>query len=488
MSMRPLPANPNLDHLRQQARALQRAVRGGDPAAVERVDQAHPEGPPDDPAEFALSAALLTVAREYGFPSWARLKRFVDLSAGNVTRPADPLREVADEYCHLACLTYTVEDDPERWERAHYLLEDHPRLTRSHIWAAAAAAQPGTVGRLLHEEPGLARLPGGPYGWAPLFYLAYSRAGWHVPVEMVLATARLLLDADADPNEKHRHPGLPHPLTVLTGVFGEAEDGTERQPAHPHWKELADLLRIYGADANDPQVLHNHMFRRSNEYLEVLLGMGRPVEPYQPDPLPGDAAPPQPIDLWRSQLRYAVEHNLVDRVRLLVELGVNHKAAYPDGHTPFDLAIAHGSAKVARHLKQKGIDPDEWDLFTAVSEGDSAAVERMAALFPDVVKRARRREPNLIAVTAAAGQADMIPLLAELGFDVNATDGMYQLELRSESALHQAAAQGDLKLARLLLSLGADPNACDLLGRTALDHARDAGHRRMVALLTPLTG
>ena len=130
MPMHALPAHPSLDYLRQQARALQRAMRAGDPAAVHRVGQVHPQGPPADPAGFALSAALLVVAREYGFPSWARLKRFVELSAGYVPRPADPLHDIADEFCRLACLTYTVQDDSERWARAQDLLTAQPRLTR----------------------------------------------------------------------------------------------------------------------------------------------------------------------------------------------------------------------------------------------------------------------------------------------------------------------------------------------------------------------
>lgn len=488
MSMRALPANPSLDHLRQQARALHRAVRAGDPAAAERVGQVHPDGAPSDQAGFALSAALLVVAREYGFPSWARLKRFVELSVGNVPRPADPLRDVADEFCRLACITYTAEDDPERWARARDLLARQPRLTRSHIWAAAATTQPGTVGRLLDEEPGLARLPGGPYGWSPLFYLAYSRIGWSTPVETVLATARLLLDAGADPNEKHRHSRLPHPLTVLTGVFGEAEDGTERQPAHPCWHELAGLLLIYGADANDPQVLRNRMFRPSSEYLKVILGQGRPIALYLPDPQPGHPAPPQPIDLWRTQLRYAVEHDLVDRVRLLVDKGVNYKAPYTDGRTPFELALARGHDDVIRSLMEVGVEPDERDLFEAVYAGDVATVERLAAEHPDAIERARRIQPNLIAMTASLGSTDMIPLLASLGFDVNMNNGGFVSASMLAPALHQAATRGDLDLARLMLSLGADPNVCDALGRTALDQARNAGHHSVAALLAPLTG
>ena len=53
--MRQLPKRPDLDQLRRQARELQRRSK-----------------------PMTLSAAQLAVAREYGFPSWTRLKAEVD--------------------------------------------------------------------------------------------------------------------------------------------------------------------------------------------------------------------------------------------------------------------------------------------------------------------------------------------------------------------------------------------------------------------------
>ena len=76
----PLPANPDLDHLRQQARALQQSVRAGDASAAERVSAHYPGGVPEDPGDFPLSTAQLVVAREYGFTSWPKLKQYVDFA------------------------------------------------------------------------------------------------------------------------------------------------------------------------------------------------------------------------------------------------------------------------------------------------------------------------------------------------------------------------------------------------------------------------
>src|ERR1700736_6971734 len=79
--MSDLPSEPSFQQLRHQARDLQRAVRRGDQDALAEVAQRHPAGRPDDAAaaEFPLSAAQLVVARRYDFPSWARLRRYVEV-------------------------------------------------------------------------------------------------------------------------------------------------------------------------------------------------------------------------------------------------------------------------------------------------------------------------------------------------------------------------------------------------------------------------
>jgi hypothetical protein len=60
-----LPGRPDLDQLRRQARELHRAAQGGDPAALRRLRAVSDK--------VTLSTAQLSLAREYGFPSWRRL-------------------------------------------------------------------------------------------------------------------------------------------------------------------------------------------------------------------------------------------------------------------------------------------------------------------------------------------------------------------------------------------------------------------------------
>jgi GNAT superfamily N-acetyltransferase len=88
---RHLPDRPDLDQLRHQARDLQRAAARGEPEATARIRAVSPL--------TTLSAAQLALAREYGFPSWTKLRvevqrRHRDGADGGRTSPAAPPRHV----------------------------------------------------------------------------------------------------------------------------------------------------------------------------------------------------------------------------------------------------------------------------------------------------------------------------------------------------------------------------------------------------------
>ena len=65
-----LPVNPNLEHLKFQAKALLRSARAGDQVALERFRSVNASEP-------KLSSAQFIIAAEYGFLNWARLKTYV---------------------------------------------------------------------------------------------------------------------------------------------------------------------------------------------------------------------------------------------------------------------------------------------------------------------------------------------------------------------------------------------------------------------------
>src|SRR5580692_7206380 len=71
-----LPARPNLEHLKKQARALQRGLLENDPAAIARFRDAQVALPTSRSAK--LADALHVVALEYGFDAWPQLKAHVE--------------------------------------------------------------------------------------------------------------------------------------------------------------------------------------------------------------------------------------------------------------------------------------------------------------------------------------------------------------------------------------------------------------------------
>jgi hypothetical protein len=76
-TFRSLPSRPSLEHARKEAKALHRQLRAGDPEAVSRALERHPQLGRTDPARIRLADAQLVLAREHGFASWPRLVRYI---------------------------------------------------------------------------------------------------------------------------------------------------------------------------------------------------------------------------------------------------------------------------------------------------------------------------------------------------------------------------------------------------------------------------
>ncbi len=351
-----LPNNPDLERFRRDARRLHSGVRSGDEHALELVLKHHPEGVPAALGGFTLSDAQLVIARGCGFSSWPRLRHYLDI--------AEPLRrdptatatsqDPVDAYCDLACLQFSPADDPDRWFQARALLADDPELVARSVYAAATAGDREAVAAHLAADPSLAYREGGPFRWAPLAYLVYSR----VPQDDAVGTARLLLDHGADPDTGYLWQGLPTPFTALTGCFGEGEQGPGRSPRHPAGLRLARLLLERGAEPNDGQTLYNRMFNRDDSHLLLLFEFGLGT---------GDggvwrrrlADASEPVDEMMSrQTRWARSHGLTDRLALLAAHGfVAGRAGKQVCRAP-SVHRAGSAAEVAERVG-RGADVDE---------------------------------------------------------------------------------------------------------------------------------
>jgi hypothetical protein len=498
-----LPAEPSLQQLRHQARDLQRAVLRGDQDALAEVAARYPAGRPDAgedtggdtsaAARFPLSAAQLVVARRYDFPSWTRLRRYVEVVERYSRFPERMAADnPADEFLRLGCLYYQ-DDQPQRWAQARQVLAAHPEITQASVYAAAATADVSRLGAHLAGHPGTALRPGGPFRCEPLFYLAYARHDPAIGEDAVLTSARLLLEAGADPNAGYLWHGLPTPFTVLTGVFGEGELGPVRQPRHPHSLALARLLLEAGADPNDAQALYNRMFGPGNDHLELLLEFGLGAGDGGPWRARLGAALGTPEHLVRSQVHWAVTHGMIERVRLLAEHGADLVSPFPDGTTLAQHAATTGHPDLVRFLVARGaaapdLDPEQRFVAAALA-ADQAALGELLAARPGLAGAVRAARPALIVWAAAQGQPGSVGLLAGLGFDVNAKGRSdVPAEEPWQTALHVAAMDGRLELARRLLRLGADPGLRDhRFGSTPLSWARHFGQQQLAELLEPLT-
>ena len=94
MPVRRLPSHPNLEHLKYQAKTLLKTHAARDAATAQRLREFHPRfkraaDAAIFDAELSLSDAQLAIAREYGFPSWTRLKSHIEKPtvADDLSRP-----------------------------------------------------------------------------------------------------------------------------------------------------------------------------------------------------------------------------------------------------------------------------------------------------------------------------------------------------------------------------------------------------------------
>ena len=379
-----LPDNPSLRQLRDAAEVLMR------------------EGLTVDEAQSA-------VARRHGFSGWAALERYLEIARELSVDPAqvdeDALAD-ADRFCALAALRYTETDAPPRWDAAAQILSAQPGLVESHVWAAAAAADPEALTRRLAKGDG-ANSAGGPFRWVPLMYLCYSRVHTHVQQDRVLAAATVLLDAGADPNAGYLWRGMAPPFTALTGVFGEGEQGPRRQPRHPHAPQLATLLLERGAHPVDQQTLYNRMFRADDSHLELLFAHG--LAEAGPGPwelLLGEAMETRE-QVWQRQIEWAAGHGFGERLDLLARNGVDIHGAQPlsrqlpenpnayddDGATALHHAAWDGDLALIRRLLDAGADPSIVDRrFGTTAHG--WAVHAYQTEAADFLESVVRRDPD----------------------------------------------------------------------------------------------
>ncbi len=448
--MATLPAHPSVDQLRHQAKDLLRAAKSGDQAAAAQI-AAVSERP-------TLSAAQLVVARSYGFPSWPRLKAEVEARTASMDQRAA-------EFCVASARDWTG--------KAVRMLAETPELDGYNLATALMLGDVARVRAEIERDPAAVTRTDPRTGWTALHAVCTSR--WHAldpgRAEGLVATARLLLEAGADPGARIGPGGLSAGSSPLRCATASAS-------AVPGNAPIMRLLLEHGAVAGDDDLYLAAFSRDDHRCLRLLLGQAPDAAPAAEKALSapistGDVegvrllleagADPRRFADDDGQPSAAVCHAVrldapAEMIELLIEHGADPYQPGPDGLTPAFLATIRGRGDLLGLLgadeATSGVTDDA--RFVGVCmQGDRAAATSITTANPALPGRLTQAEQASIVHAAEAGNEPAVSLMLDLGFPIDARrdDGA--------TALHAAAYAGSTPVVRLLLDRGADPEAPD---------------------------
>ena len=274
---RPLPSRPSLDHLKHQARSLQRAHAAGDPEAKQRVE-AHLPG---HAGKLTLAKAQTVIAREHGIDSWPRLKAEVERQLLTLHH-ADQSREAGLPEGALQQLLDAI--DACDLEATRAALDAHPALLALQVGPAA-----GTVAQHACRVDPL-QVGRSPTEWIALLSLLLERGAEPRGCLFALAygereeAIRLLHRYGADLEEVvHDETPLLHALKnrMLDSAASLLELGADPHHADSrgatalhfavrqyHEPEVIDLLLDHGAPLEARTAA-------GNRALDLAVAMGR---------------------------------------------------------------------------------------------------------------------------------------------------------------------------------------------------------------------
>ncbi len=353
--------------------------------------------------------------------------------------------------------------------RAVRMLAATPEIASYDVSAAVVLGDAGGVRREIERAPGLATRRDARTGWTALHVACASR--WHFldPARAggLLAVARLLLDAGADPTGSTGDQGgcwtplgcavagaanppivrlllergaVPDDRDLYLAGFGDDDHRCLRLLLE-HATNVAEIARM----ALAAPISGNDL-----EGVRLLLLAGADPRQYADD----DG---QPAPAVYEAVRAGCATELVD---LLLAHGAEPDRPGPDGRSPFALATSRGRADLADLLRRHGASDDAADVdrfLSACLRADQAGVRAQVARDPALPGRLTSAEQAGAMVHAAeVGDTPALQLMLDLGFPVDARQDEH-----GGTALHAAAYAGSAGTAGLLIDRGADIEARD---------------------------
>jgi Ankyrin repeats (3 copies) len=412
-----LPAHPDLEYYRKQAKHLQRAYTTGDAAAQARVADVLGDRAA---GRFLLSDAQFVLAQEHGFRTWAEFRAHIQSQSTTGDRPVSRLGGIGPgAYASMAdvLLTDLRRNAPGALQRLRAYV---PRQT---------ATTDASTAELRDARLIIARELGFPTWW-----------------ELVSFTEKSMRDLD-ERQEKRRRL-RPQAEALLAGDTGRLAQLTAEQ---------ADtLLQMLAYPEAIPGARLGEELGVPRAAVDVLIGKATNLD------LP---------------LTWAAFFNRVEYVRLLLGAGAD-PGTRTRGTTPLENAIYSGATQVVDLLAEHGIVPQALWTYAACGRVDlvRACFDADGRLRPD----AASSRPNP-ADAGYAGFPPQIPptddpeeIIAE-AFVYACQHGRTEVvrwfldhgvrpdvaPYLGRTGLHWAIPNGHLEVIRLLLQRGADPSIRD---------------------------
>lgn len=428
-----LPARPNLEHLKRQAKDLLKSQQSGEAVALRRFEEHHPRTSRSATATRSLSDAQLVIAREYGFASWAKLKQHVESIRPGPDNPHELFRRAFEDQDATR-----FRELLERFPEAKALI-DEPIAA----FDSPAIVQVRTRGMLDALLEAGADINARSRWWAGGFGLLDS-------ADPDLAAYAIERGATVDVHAAARL-GMFDKLRELIAAdpkLVHARGGDGQTPLHfASTVEIAKLLLDRGADLDARDVDHEstpaqHMIRDRQEIVRFLVQRGCRTDLLMASAL-GDAdlvgrhldADPGCIH-WRvDDQHFPMTDRRAGGTIYRWTLGW-HVSAH-------DVARQFGHHGVFRLLLERS--PAEVKLLAHGWAGDQTAVESLLGGDPGVANRLSAAQQSQVAHAARNNDAAAVRVMLAAGLPV-AAPGQHRA-----TPLHWAAFHGNSEMTRAIL-------------------------------------